>query len=159
MAGGLTGFGYIDRIRQQQAASVPRVPDDSRYAREPRHGRAVERVRKQDGEIEFFPAQTAQEGPFGACERYDPVDRPLTLIEGGNPWFGQYSNFGVGKSPPDRAQSRERHDGVANPVRRTNQYFQTRSYSGSSGSAFASSKASAPASSPNSTEASVIKAS
>jgi hypothetical protein len=117
-------------MRQKPTSPVARVADTDGNTSEARNGGGFESVLEKNGAIEMAAAQIRGELRFsaqtmptaGRVVRNQLVAERLAAIEARYPRPGGNRDVSVGERHAQGLQSRDRHDRVADPVCRSNQY-------------------------------------
>ena len=118
-------------IGEQWATAIARVANAPRDTGQPGDHRRFKRVLQQDGAVEFLGTQRARQTPLrppitrarrGIVADHT-VDGFLAGVDVGYPGASEQRDVRFRKTLANRANRRERHDGIAHPVCRADQDF------------------------------------
>src|SRR5262249_54162013 len=121
VAGDLTRLRNRDGPSQQESAAVAPVADSLRTARQPGHCCRIESVLQENGAIVWslgeFETEADALPPTGRVVRNNFIDRALSGVKVGDPGPRHQRNLSLREMGANGAQSGQRHDGVAHPIR------------------------------------------
>jgi hypothetical protein len=119
MRGSFAWLGQGHRFRQEKPAAISCVPNPFWNSGTPGKPSGFESILKQESCVEFLRAELAQNVAF-VIRKHHVVAYLLIFVDGRNigPRKNRYP--GVRKARAHSAQRRQRHDGVANPIRGAN---------------------------------------
>src|SRR5580704_4146723 len=116
------GLGDGHSFRQKKTAAITRIADAFWNSRAPGNPSSLKGILKRQSNVEFLLAQFAHR-VFFSVHKHRLVANLLILIDCRHIWPRKYRYLGFRKPRSHSTQSRQRHDGVADPVRGANQDF------------------------------------
>ena len=119
-----TAIRRRDWIGQQQASCICRISIAPRHTSQKRQERRLERILKQNGQIEILPSQLPGQRPFTGEPRMASVrvvgqhTRQCRMAgkQIGYPRLDQQRDLRVREQAPQSAQGRLTHHGIAKPI-------------------------------------------
>lgn len=123
VVGDFAGFGWFDRVREEETAGIAGEADAGGDAGSPDEGGRIKGVGEEDGAVKVHAAQLPGEGEFGGKVAgaagevigEDVVDEGF-VVESGDPGAGEEGDMGLGKMAAEFRERGDAHDGVTNPI-------------------------------------------
>src|SRR5271166_454618 len=104
---------------EKKAATIPGIADAFWNSRAPGNPSRLKSILKQQSHVEFLRAEFAHDVAF-VFHKHRVVANPLIPVDGCHIRARKYRYLSFRETRAHSTQSRQRHDGVANPVRGAN---------------------------------------